>query len=117
MMRPVPVALGRARALAFAAGLVLGLAALGCGARTQARRGASPDDAIVHIQCNEPEAELWVNERFIGPVGALGGGVALSPGSYRVEVRHQRYHTFYAPLTVQARERRTLEAVLAEALP
>ena len=109
-----------ARTFALVVGLVsLGMTALGgagCGARSQARSGISPDDAIVHVESNVPGAELWVNERFIGPVGALAGGVALSPGAYRIEVRHQRYHTFYASLAVQADERLTLEAVLAEAL-
>lgn len=90
----------------------------GCGARAAGgAAGVAPDDAIIQLRCNVPEAELWVNERYIGPVGALKGGVALSPGTHRVEARHAQHHAFYAELELRARERRTLDVDLAPRLP
>lgn len=90
----------------------------GCGARAAGgAAGVAPDDAIIQLRCNVPEAELWVNERYIGPVGALKGGVALSPGTHRVEARHAQHHAFYAELALRARERRTLDIELAPKLP
>jgi hypothetical protein len=117
--RPRSVASGGATGVL--AGIVLGALLLAgmaaCGARAATRGGVSPDDAIVHVQCNVPEAELWVDERYIGPVGALKGGVALPPGAYRIELRHPQHHAFYGEIEVRARERRTLEIALAEQLP
>jgi hypothetical protein len=94
--------------------LLLLLAA--CGASTRGR-GPDRNDAIIHIAAEVPDAELWVNDRFVGHVRSLRGGVALSPGSHRIELRHDRYHTHYEVLTVEPRERRTLTVDLAQILP
>lgn len=85
-------------------------------------RGASPtgvgkNDAIVLIQCEVADAELWVDDRFVAEVGRLRRGIALSPGDHRIEVRHDRYHTHYEEIQVAARERRTVAVELAESLP
>jgi hypothetical protein len=92
------------------------MAATACGGPPRPAPGFSANDAVILVQSNVPDAELWVDERFVGPVGALEGGVALRPGTHRIEVRHARYHTFYETLTVQARERSTLEARLVPVL-
>lgn len=111
-----------AAALTVAIGVALAVLApawlmAGCGPRPTPRGGVAATDAIVRVQCNQPEAELWVDERYIGPVGALKAGVALSPGRYRLEVRHPEHHTFYGQIEVRAREQRTLDIALAKKLP
>jgi hypothetical protein len=88
----------------------------GCGASTRGR-GPDRNDAIIRVAAEVPDAELWVNDRFVGHVRSLRGGVALSPGAHRIEIRHDGYHTHYEVLTVAARERRTLTVDLAQILP
>lgn len=88
----------------------------GCGGPPEPAPRFSANDAVILVQSNVPDAELWVDERFVAPVGALQGGVALRPGTHRIEVRHSRYHSFYETVTVGARERSTLEVRLVPIL-
>lgn len=88
----------------------------GCGGPPQPAPRFSASDAVVLVQTNVPDAELWVDERFVAPVSALEGGMALPPGTHRIEVRHPLYHTFYETLTVRARERSTVDARLVPVL-
>lgn len=101
-------------ALAMLAGAVA--MGAGCGGPPQPAPRFSASDAVLLVQTNVPDAELWVDERFVAPVSALEGGVALPPGTHRIEVRHPRYHTFYETLTVRARDRGTLDARLVPIL-
>jgi hypothetical protein len=90
--------------------------ASGCGGPPEPAPRFSASDAVILVQSNVPDAELWVDERFVAPVGALQGGVALRPGTHRIEVRHARYHGFYETVTVAAHERSTLEVRLVPIL-
>src|SRR5690606_27873363 len=93
------------------------LHALGCGGSQATRDSAArARDAVVMIECPVADAELWVDDRFVSHLGRLKRGVAVSPGAHRIEIRHDRYHTHYEELTVEARERRTLTVELAEIL-
>jgi hypothetical protein len=98
------------------AGLVLCAFAAGCGGPSRPGARFSANDAVILVQSNVPDAELWIDERFVAPVGALRGGVTLRPGLHRVEVRHPGYHSFYEAVTVSARERNTLEITLVPVL-
>jgi hypothetical protein len=96
------------------AALVLALLVAGC------PRGGGPrddDDAVVIVRADVADAALWVDGRYIGPVGALKGGVAVEPGAHRFEVRHDEHFSHYAELELAPRERRTLEIDLAPVLP
>jgi hypothetical protein len=119
MMMTMPA--GR-RIRVLGATIVLALAcawlASGCSSPvTAARRGVSRNNAVVRIECNVTDAELWVDDRFIANIDNLRGGIALAAGEHRLELRHDRYHTHYQELTVAARERRTLTIEMAENLP
>lgn len=98
--------------------LVLALLAPAChgGAPAKAPRIAATD-AIVRIQSNVVDASLWIDGRFIGAVDGLRGGVALDPGSHRVEVRHEAYFVHYQDLELTPGQRLTLEIELAPLLP
>ena len=100
---------------ALAAAVLLLVACPGSGGKSPT--GAGKNDAIVIIRCEVADAELWVDDRFVAEVGRLRGGISLSPGAHRLELRHDRYHTHYEELEVTARERRTLSIELAESLP
>lgn len=92
--------------------LILALAA--CGARGAP---ATDDDAVVLVRSSVPDAALWVDGRYVGPVGSLRGGVAVEPGVHRIEIRHDAHFSHYAELELAPRERRTLEVELAPILP
>ena len=124
--RQVSAGLSSGLASGVASGVVSGLAAAsllsvvlgtsGCAGASQgaAQRGR---DAVVLITCNVAEASLFVDGRFIAPVGLLRGGVAVSPGSHRVELRHQEYLSRFLELELQPAERRTIAAELFPILP
>jgi hypothetical protein len=95
----------------------LGFAITAC-AGTARGTDAHADDAVVTIDCPIKDASLWVNGRYVHPISDVRGGIALSPGkTHFIEVKHDRYHTFYAELTLERRERRTLTIRLAQVLP
>ena len=60
---------------------------------------------------------MVINDREIGTVQSLRRGIALSPGSHRLEVRHPRYHSHYSVLELGKSERRVVVVDLAERLP
>lgn len=98
--------------------LAVGVLGVGCSGPAQTIRGkVSKNDAVIQIQCEVGDAELWVDDRFVAHVRSLRRGIALSPGEHRLEIRHDRHHTHYEILTVTARERRTLTVEMARILP
>jgi len=96
-------------ALALAAVLLAGCP----GGAAQAKRRAG--DAVIQFHCPVADAEVWVDGQYV--VEALRRGISIAPGTHRIEVRHDRYHTFYAEVTVRKNERLVVEVRLAEILP
>lgn len=92
----------------------LGLAA--CGGRQSTSR-VSPDDAIITFAANVRDANLFVDGKFIGPVGVLKGGIAIEPGKHRLELRHEDYFSAYIELDAKRAEKKKLEITLAPILP
>lgn len=105
--------MSRARsALVLAVGL--GLAA--CGG-TQKTGGVDGDDAIVKLASNVADAQVYVDGHFVGPLGALRGGVAVEPGTHRFELRHEDYFSSYLELTLARAERKKVALDMAPVLP
>ena len=77
----------------------------------------SADDAIVKLTSNVRDAQVYVDGRFIAPLVALRGGVAVTPGVHRVELRHDEYFSSYLELTVVRAERKTVALEMAPLLP
>lgn len=100
------------RALLGVGFLVFGLA--GC---PHNKAGGGDADAVVKIRTTVGDASLWVDGRYIGPIEALGGGVAVTPGVHRFELRHDDYFSHYEQLELAAHEKRTLTIELAPVLP
>lgn len=98
------------RTLAFAVALAA------CGG-TQKTGGVEADDAIVRLQSNVSDAQLYVDGRFIGPVSVLRGGVAVEPGTHRFELRHEDYFSSYLELTLGKAERKQIALEMAPLLP
>jgi hypothetical protein len=87
-----------------------------CGGR-QNTGGVTKNDAIVVLHSNVRDASLFVDGRFIGPVGILKGGIAVEPGVHRLELRHDDYFSRYLELDLKRAERRKIEVTLAPVLP
>jgi hypothetical protein len=100
----------------FATALALAIA---CGPRPGATGpgGASADDAVVFVASNVPDAQLYVDGRFVAPLTALRRGIALDPGEHRLELRREAYFSRYLELRLGRAERRQLTLDLAPILP
>jgi hypothetical protein len=72
---------------------------------------------VLLVSCPVADAVLVVDEEALGELRALGGGVSVTAGHHRVELRHDRYHTRYAEVDIAAGGRQTLALTLAERLP
>lgn len=93
----------------------LSLLAAGCGA-TAAER-ARTSNAIVLVTCNVADAALFVDGRFVAPVGLLKGGISLAPGPHRLELRHEAYLGRFFELSLAPAERRRVDGELFPVLP
>lgn len=88
-----------------------------CGAAPPRTGGVEPDDAIVQLRSNVRDAQVYVDGRFIAPLGAVGAGIAVEPGFHRIELRHDDYFSGYLELELARAERRRVRVELAPVLP
>jgi hypothetical protein len=105
--------MSRLRILLFVLVVAIGS---GCGGRNGPTR-APREDAVVVLKANVRDAQLYVDGRFIGPLDAIGGGVAVAPGMHRFELRHEEYFSAYLELELAKSERKKLSVELAPVLP
>lgn len=108
------------RAAAFAAALAAAPAAgplllSACGGAS--RSASTSRDAVVLLDCNVPDASLFVDGRFLAPVSLVRGGIALSPGVHRLELRHDAYLGRFLQLNLLPAERIRVDAQLFPILP
>jgi hypothetical protein len=96
--------------------LALGLAAA-CGGHVRDPSKPDDNDAIVKLRTGVKDASLWVDGRFIGPIGGLSGGIAIEPGKHRFELRHDDYFSHYEELDLAPRQTVQLDIELAPILP
>ena len=101
---------------AMSALVVAGWLAAACGPKI-GPNGVTSDDAIVYVKSNVRDAQVYVDGRFIAPLDAVRGGVVLSPGGHRVELRHEDYFSSYLEVTLARAERKRLALDLAAILP
>lgn len=94
--------------------LLLALAA--CGPKVGAN-GVTADDAIIQVKSNVRDAQVYVDGRFVAPLQALRGGVAVTPGTHRFELRHEDYFSAYLEMKVARAERKSVAMELAPILP
>jgi hypothetical protein len=95
----------------FALGLVA------CGTPKTKPNGVTRNDAVVVLKSNVRDAQLFVDGRFIAPLNAIGGGVAVEPGMHRFELRHEDYFSSYLELTVARAEHKKVSLDMAPVLP
>jgi PEGA domain len=87
-----------------------------CGPKS-VQTGVTREDAILSITSNVRDAQVYVDGRFVTPLDAAGGGIAVSPGTHRFELRHEDYFSSYLELTLTKAERRKVSMELAPVLP
>jgi hypothetical protein len=74
-------------------------------------------EAIIYITSNVRDAQVYVDGRFIAPLDALAGGVAVAPGTHRLELRHDDYFSTYLEVQLARSMRKKLAIDLAAMLP
>ena len=89
---------------------------LGCGGAAQQSPTAGRAVLLFDVAdaAVRSEAELWIDDRYV-PRGLIAG-LRVAPGRYRIEVRHDAYHTFYAEVRVAGGQRQHLVVRLAPRL-
>ena len=92
------------------------LALASCGPKV-GPNGVSSTDAIVKVKSNVRDAQVFVDGRYVAPVSALRGGVAVEPGVHRFELRHDDFFSGYLELTLAKSEKREVAIDLAPVLP
>jgi len=90
--------------------------ALGCGPRV-GPNGVTSNDAVLYVKSNVRDAQVYVDGRFIAPLDALRGGMAVEPGMHRVELRHEDYFSSYLEVQLARAERKTVAMEMAAILP
>lgn len=94
---------------------VLALAACS-GAQSQPGRAPS-ERAVVKIQSNVKDALVYVDGRFEATLDRMRGGIAVTPGVHRIELRHDDYFSSYLELTLARSERKRVTMEMAPVLP
>lgn len=98
--------------------LVVAAIGLGaCGHPKTGPNGVTRNDAVVVLKSNVRDAQLYVDGRFIAPLNAIGGGVAVEPGLHRFELRHEDFFSSYLELTLVRAERKKVSLDMAPVLP
>jgi len=88
-----------------------------CGAAPVPGGGVTAADAVIYVQSNVRDAQVYVDGRFVAPLDALAGGVALEPGAHRFELRHEDYYSSYLELQLARAERKHVAIEMAAILP
>jgi hypothetical protein len=103
-------------AMLRAMGIATTWLAVACGPRP-APGGITAADAIVHVNSNVRDAQLFIDDRLIASLDALRGGVALDPGVHRLELRRDHYFSSYLELRLARAERKTVTLDMFAILP
>lgn len=96
---------------------VASVALAACGGTQRSSGGVDADDAVFYLRSNVSDANVYVDGRFVGPVGVLKGGIAVAPGKHRLELRRDDYFSRYVDLDLGKGDRKKLLVTLAPVLP
>ena len=88
-----------------------------CGGPQKPARGVGSNDAIVQLRSNVRDAQVYVDGRFVASLDAIGGGVAVEPGTHRFELRRDDFFSAYLELTLARAERKKVVVEMLPVLP
>lgn len=94
--------------------LCVALVSSSCASTSQNTHRKGSESAVLVVQCEVQDAEVWLNSRYYRTAGELSRGVRLRAGVYRIEVRHSDFHSMYYEVELAAKQRRTLVVALAQ---
>ena len=60
------------------------------------------------VTCPLGDATVWVDERLVGEVREVRGGILIDPGPHRIEIRRELHYPKYFEVDARAGERRPL---------
>ena len=63
--------------------------------------GGMRDAAFLRLECNVPDATLWIDDRPAGRAAAWQETRPMPAGFRRLELRHPGYFTYYKEITTQ----------------
>ena len=102
--------LNPARGVLFAA-VLFGLSAVSCA------HGLGGEAISFRVECNVPDATLWVDDVLVGKVTDWkGDGKQIRAGFHRIEVRHPNYYSFFQEVELPPGSRTVVNAKLRELL-
>jgi hypothetical protein len=101
-----PTGIPRRQLWHAALGLLAG-ALVGC-----ATGGGMRDAAFLRLECNVPDATLWIDDRPAGRAAAWKESRPMPAGFRRLELRHPGYFTFYKEVTTQPGDQVVITAQL-----
>lgn len=105
------------RPVVFVAFLAFQSLPAGCGGSPpQAPTSAAPS-AILVVRSPVADATLWVDDQPIGDLARLPGGVRLTAGAHRIELRHDAHHPRFAEVILAPGEQKVLELSLTAMEP
>lgn len=73
--------------------------------------------AVLVVESPVADATLWIDDQPIGELARLAGGVRVTAGEHRVELRHDAHHPRFAEVTLAPGERRVLALPLTAVEP
>jgi hypothetical protein len=97
--------------------LIALVTATACAGNHKPTGRVAADDAIVLVHSNVRDAQVYVDGRFIAPLDAMRGGVAVEPGMHRLELRHDDYFSSYVELNLAKAEHKKVSVEMAPVLP
>lgn len=97
--------------------LALVVASGACSGTPATAPNRTTTDAIVKIKSNVRDALVYVDGRFEATLDRMRGGIAVTPGVHRFELRHDDYFSSYLELTLQKAERKQVSMEMAPILP
>jgi hypothetical protein len=62
--------------------------------------GCGPHRVPLHVSARPADADVFVDDVFVGAVNQLRGRVPVAPGAHRVEIRREGYYRHYADVEV-----------------
>ncbi|HEX2569017.1 MAG TPA: hypothetical protein VH877_05605 [Polyangia bacterium] len=94
-----------------ACGLLV-LAFSACHPTAAAVRTPPPPESALQIECSDPLALVYVDDRLVGQAGDLKQPVGLRAGLHRVELRAEGKLSAYREVLLRPGERPTLKVML-----
>jgi hypothetical protein len=72
--------------------------------------------ATLALDCNVPDASLWVDDSYMGTVARWSKGAPMPTGFHRIEIRHPAHFSYFAEVNPREGEVVRLTAVLQKTL-